>query len=202
MTQIFGDFIEDLPDSQEYLIIGFSPSAVPLQQRWRNNGLSADFLAEYLATFFRGSENDFLPESSNNSGSIIDKQIEIKSAVSFIANELIENAMKFNEQASQHPISVGLYLHSDRLVLLTTNSIHFQKAEHFQELIEELTSSDPADLYIRQLEQKTGDETCNDSQLGFLTMLNDYMTKIGWKFEALQHNPEVIAVTTMVQLQI
>ncbi|MGQ4648890.1 DUF6272 family protein [Lyngbya aestuarii] len=202
MTQIFGDFIEDLPDSQEYLIIGFSPSAVPLQQRWRNNGLSADFLAEYLATFFRGSENDSLPESSNNSGSIIDKQIEIKSAVSFIANELIENAMKFNEQASQHPISVGLYLHSDRLVLLTTNSIHFQKAKQFQELIEELTSSDPADLYIRQLEEKTGDETCNDSQLGFLTMLNDYMTKIGWKFEALQHNREVIAVTTMVQLQI
>jgi len=202
MTQIFGDFIEDLPDSQEYLIIGFSPSAVPLQQRWRNNGLSADFLAEYLATFFRGSEDNSLPESSNTSATNIDKQTEIKSAVSFIANELIENAMKFNEQASQHPISVGLHLHSDRLVLLTTNSINFHNAKQFQALIEELMNSDPADLYIRQLEQKTADETCNDSQLGFLTMLNDYMTKIGWKFEALPHNPEVIAVTTMVQLQI
>jgi hypothetical protein len=55
MIQTFGDFIE-LPASQEYLIIGFSPSSIPLKQRWRNNGLSADFMADYLATFFRATK--------------------------------------------------------------------------------------------------------------------------------------------------
>ena len=87
MIQIFGDFIEQ-PPSQEYLIIGFSPSSIPLKQRWRNNGLSADFLADYLTTFFPGNEDD---------PSTIERQAEIKSAVSYIANELLENAMKFND---------------------------------------------------------------------------------------------------------
>ncbi|HSF76291.1 MAG TPA: ATP-binding protein, partial [Microcoleus sp.] len=72
MTQIFGDFIEQ-PASQEYLIMGFSPSSVPLKQRWRNNGLSADFLADYLTTFFPGNQDD---------PSTIERQAEIKSAVS------------------------------------------------------------------------------------------------------------------------
>jgi hypothetical protein len=31
-------------------------------------------------------------------------------------------------------------------------------------------------------------------------MINDYQAKLGWKFEAIQNEPEAIAVTTMVQL--
>ena len=103
MTQIFGDFIDDLPPSQEYLIVGFSPSSVPLKQRWRNNGLSADFLADYFTTFFPSSQSD-RTES--------DRQAEIKSAVSYIANELLENAIKFNDETSQYPISIHLQLHN------------------------------------------------------------------------------------------
>ena len=87
MAEIFGDFIDYLPSSQEFLIIGFSPSSTPLKQRWRNNGLSADFLADYLTTFFPGKEDD--PNT-------IQRQAEVKNAVSYIANELLENAMKFN----------------------------------------------------------------------------------------------------------
>ena len=52
MTQKFGDFIDEMPDRQEYLIIAFSPSSISLQERWRNNGLSADFMADYFITFF------------------------------------------------------------------------------------------------------------------------------------------------------
>jgi hypothetical protein len=36
-------------DQGEYLKIGFSPTSIPIQQRWRNNGLSANFLADYLS---------------------------------------------------------------------------------------------------------------------------------------------------------
>jgi len=35
-----------------------------------------------------------------------------------------------------------------------------------------------------------------------LTMLTDYSAKIGWKFQTVHKDPEVIAVTTMVQLTI
>lgn len=193
MTQIFGDFSESLLSSQEYLIIGFSPTSVPLKQRWRNNGLSADFLADYLTTFFPGDEDD---------PSTFDRQAEIKGAVSYIANELLENAMKFNDETSNYPISIQLQLHSDILVFSLSNSIPPQAVQPFQLYLKELTSSDPEELYIRQLEKNAEDETGTASRLGYLTMMNDYMAKIGWKFDRVPQNPEIVTVTTMVQLEI
>jgi hypothetical protein len=35
----------------EYLTLAFSPTSAPLRSRWRNNGLSADFLGDYVTTF-------------------------------------------------------------------------------------------------------------------------------------------------------
>ena len=192
MIQTFGDFIE-LPASQEYLIIGFSPSSIPLKQRWRNNGLSADFMADYLATFFPGNEDD---------SSTIERQAEIKSAVSYIANELLENAMKFNNETSEYPINIKLQLESDGVIFSVVNSISPQAVDKFQAYIQQLLASDPSELYIQQLEKNAVEESCTDSGLGLLTMLTDYSAKIGWKFQTVHKDPEVIAVTTMVQLRV
>ena len=193
MNQIFGDFIENLPASQEYLILGFSPSSVPLKQRWRNSGLSADFLADYLTTFIPNHENDSLT---------INKQAELKSAISYIANELLENAMKFNDETFQEPINVQIYLYSNRIVLLTTNSISFARVGRFKAYIKELTTSDPNELYIRQLEKNAETENSKESGIGLITLLNDYQAKLGWKFETAEKEPEAIVVTTMVQVAV
>jgi hypothetical protein len=190
MTQIFGDFIADLPTSEEYLIIGFSPSSMPLKQRWRNNGLSADFIADYFTTFFPGNPD---PDK------VISMKDEVKSAVSFIANELLENAMKFSDESSQYPVTIQLNLKSNNLVFWVTNSITFQQAEKLQAFIQDLTLGDPGDLFIRQLEKEPSQ---GESGLGLLTMVNDYQAKLGWKFETVQTDPLTIAVTTMVQLKI
>jgi hypothetical protein len=191
MTQIFGDFRDDLPVTQEGLTIIFSPTSVPLKQRWRNNGLSADFMADYFATFFPGSEG---------ATTETDTKAEVKSAVSFIANELLENAMKFNDERSPQPISMTLQMHSDRLVFLVTNSLNPQAVGKFQAFIEELTTSDPGELYVIRLEKNAEEES--ESGLGLLTMMNDYQAKLGWQFKTVQKDPEAIAVTTMVQLTV
>ena len=192
MIQNFGDFIEQSA-SQEYLIIGFSPSSIPLKQRWRNNGLSADFLADYLTSFFPGNEDD---------PSTIDRQAEIKSAVSYIANELLENAMKFNDETSEYPIDIKLQLESDGVIFSVANSIHPQAVGKFQAYIQHLLASEPSELYMEQLEKNAADDNCTGSGLGLLTMLSDYTAKIGWKFQTVQKDPELIAVTTMVQLTV
>lgn len=106
MVQIFGDFLKRKEASCEYLKIAFSPTSIPTQQRWRNNGLSADFLADYLSTFFPGED----PTST-------ERKAEIKGAVSYIANELLENAMKFSYAPSQHAISIDVYLDEDAISL-------------------------------------------------------------------------------------
>jgi hypothetical protein len=193
MTQILGDFRNDLPVSQEGLTIVFSPTSVPLKQRWRNNGLSADFMADYFSTFFPGDE-EHTPET--------DTQAQVKNAVSFIANELLENAMKFNDETSPQPISIRLQMHSHRLVFLATNSVNPQDAEKFQAFIQELISSDPSELYLRHLEKDVEDNDEGGSGLGLLTMINDYHAKLGWKFDTVETNPDAVAVTTMVQLTV
>ena len=126
MMQVFGNFLE-MENSQEYLIIGFSPTSISLKQRWRNSGLSADFLADYLSTFFPAED-----------GESVDRQAEIKDAVSYIANELLENAMKFSHADSEHPVSIGLHLQHDLVRFYVTNSVNPVTVPDFQEFIQEL----------------------------------------------------------------
>lgn len=193
MDIIFGDFLENLPPSQEYLIISFSPSSVPLQKRWRNNGLSADFLADYLSTFF---------SCGNEENTSIEKQTEVKNAISYIANELLENGMKYSQETSSAAISIQLHLERDNIIFQMTNSINSKAIERFQAYIKELIDSDPYELYIRQLEKNATEENNTESGLGFLTMMNDYGAKLGWKFATSEQESKESAVTTMVQLRI
>ncbi len=194
MVQIFGKFNDTKSNSQEYLILGFSPTSIPLQQRWRNNGLSADFLADYLTTFFPVSDTE---------PSTFKRRKEIRGAISYIANELLENAMKFNDTNSQYPIGIQFRLYSDQLILYTTNSVQHENVERFQSFLQELLQTEPQELYIRQIERAQENDNVEASGLGLLTMIDDYQVKIGWKFETVQQDSEeVILVTTMVQLDI
>ena len=192
MVQIFGDFRDNQPISYEYLTLSFSPSSIPLKQRWRNNGLSADFLADYLTTFFPKNEND---------SSRFNRQSEIKSAASYIANELLENAMKFCDEKIDYPITIRLEIANDTLFFYSINSIDPEQAEKFMVFIKELVVSDPQEFYFRQLE-KSADEDLPNSGLGFLTMINDYAAKIGWKFDTVQSSQSVLVVTTLIELAI
>ena len=51
VTQIFGEFIDQFPPEHDSLELTFTPSSRPIKQRWRNNLLSAHFVADYLSSF-------------------------------------------------------------------------------------------------------------------------------------------------------
>jgi hypothetical protein len=192
MIQLFGDFHEDIPTNHEFLIIGFFPHSLPLKQRWRNNGLSADFIADYLTTFF--------PANQDEPGTV-ERQLKLKEAVNYIANELIDNALKFNEEKSDYPVKFGLHLLEDRLILISTNCVSPKVLDNFYEFVNQLKKSDLESFYIHQLE-KGAEEDSQESQLGILTMMQDYLATVGWKIETVQKDPEVITLTTMVQLTV
>ncbi len=196
MQQTFGKFQENFSGDREFLNIGFSPSSLSIQQRWRNNGLSADFVADYLTTFFP-YDSDSEREKQ--------RQAEIKHAVSYIANELLENAMKFNYFQSQQAIEFGIHLLGDRefkIVLYVSNSVDPDRVKEFQAFIQELLTSDPNELFILQMEKNAENPDSEASRLGFLTMINDYAAELGWNFTT-QSNPEQsILVTTMVWLTV
>jgi hypothetical protein len=190
MTRTFGRFVE-MAESPEYLIISFSSTTLPIHERWRNNSLSADFLANYWGAFF--------PVHNTMSSY---HRAEVQDTVSYISNELLENAIKFSYEPSGLPIRIGIYLVDDLLRFYVTNSVNPQAVGPFQEYIQRLLTEDPGDLYIQQVESNARDEESPESRLGFLTLLNDYDARLAWKFDTIQQNPEIIVVTTMVELGI
>ena len=192
MDQMFGSFVQQEEGHGEYLKLGFHPTSVPLQQRWRNNGLSADFLAGYVSTFFPGQD----PASTA-------RQADIKDAISFIANELLENAMKYSFASSQHTVIIEMFLDPDAIRLYTVNCIAQERIAPFQLFIGRLLTEDTNDLYTEQLERNAESDSESASGLGFLTMLNDYGVALAWKF-ARRDAPggSDVDVTTMVRLPV
>lgn len=190
MSQIFGEFIEK-PSSKERLTLEFLPDSISVKEFWRNNDLSANFIADFLTTFVAKNDSDKVN---------LQRQAEIKSATSYIANELLENAVKYCHTASQLPITIKLYLERNKIRFLITNSLSHLRAANLQGVIYQLSNSNPADFYINQLEKNADDEYSLKSGLGFLSMINDYSAKLGWKFDTIQEKPQVMTVTTMVEL--
>jgi len=192
MPQIFGDFVESFPPAQDSLELTFTPNSLPIKKRWGSNRLSANFMADYFSNFLPVDEDD--PAQKR-------RIKESKGAVSYVANELLENAIKFNNQGTNFKIKFGIYLIEEAdltAVLFATNTVSAEGLDKFQKFIQELLCSDPEKLYVQQIEKSAEEENSGASGLGFLTMINDYSAKLGWKFEIVQNEPKMIAVTTMV----
>jgi hypothetical protein len=197
VVQDFGHIPHQPANSTEYLILGFCPTGISLKQRWRNNGLSADFLADYMTAFF--------PSPPDETG--WDERIRnFKGAVSYISNELLENGMKYNDESSCLPIDVKMQLYADHVLFKVTNSVAADRVADFQAFIQTLLTEDLGELYIQQLEASAADEQSDSSGLGLITMVQDYQAHLGWQFTTYAVveplSLPVTTVTTIVQLMV
>jgi hypothetical protein len=191
MIQVYGDFLEELPKNEQFLVINFSSSSVPVKQRWRNNGLSADFVADYLVTFFPTIDDD--PKNTK-------RQAELKGAVSYVANELLENTLKYHDDTLRKPIQLGIHILEETVILYSINHVSSFQLKNLLETLEVLTTSDPEELYLIQLEKLADDDNSGASGMGLITIMHDYQGKLGWKIRTTQGESEMIELTTMVQL--
>lgn len=190
MSIVFGNFIE-ADDNDEYLSLTFFGKDYSLQERWRNNGISADFLADYWMTFFSAAKKVSL-----------DWQNEIKGTISYVANELLENTIKFRELADKYPVHFRVLLSRQLLRFYVTNSISTFAAQRFQAYIRNVLANNPADLYVQQLEQNALNNDNSISRLGLLTLLNDYHVELAWKFEEFDEPLNMTTVTVMAMLRL
>jgi hypothetical protein len=188
----YGDYFAPQPVSREYLRLQFSPNSLARQQRWRNYGLSADFLGDYFATFFPGDE---IPDGK------INRRDTVKASVSYIANELLENAIKHNHVSFPDPISIALHLKEHQLVFHVVNYATQEVAENYQTFIQTiLDAKDLQLLYLEQLE-KTAINS-DESRMGLLTMMSDYEARFGWRFKGVSSEADIIQVDVMAFLDI
>lgn len=194
MSEVFGEFIEEFPLEGDLLELRFTSSSKPTKESWRNNRLSADFVADYFSNLLSVNQDDAQRE---------ERIKDIKNTVSYIGNELLENAIKFHEYPKHHNVKLGIYFRENleiTVVIYTRNSVSIQRAEKYQAFINLLLTSDANELYIQQIETTAAEEFNEVSGLGLLTLVNDYSAKLGWKFESEPSHPQIITVTTMVQV--
>jgi hypothetical protein len=175
----------------EYLTLAFSPLSVPLRSRWRNNGLSADFLGDYVTTFLP-TEGD----SASDEG----RQNEIKHAITYIANELLENAMKYHERRADIAIGIHLELTSERIAVSASNGIGIEQAQHYKAFVERILEGNASDLLLKQQEESAMGVEPKKSCVGLLTMIIDYGAQLGLRFEVSTRQVDMMTVTTSVVL--
>jgi|GEM_PF-197975 len=189
MVKNYGSFTEIKEDKKlESLNLNFLPCSKTVQERWQHNGLSADFLGDYFTVFF-----------PNKNDSEANRIAEVKNAVSYIANELLENAMKYAAENCMLPTSIGLYLDNSTIVFNESNHVENDQAETFMAYIEKFMAEDPNDFYLQQLENSAMSEE-GQSGLGFLTMVNDYMAKLGWQFESIDETYTKVTTQVIIKL--
>jgi hypothetical protein len=163
----------------------------------------------HLPTLWPSISPPFFPYDSKilRDGDEIDIRDEVRGAVSYIANELLENAVKFNNADPGHAIVLKLMLFSDRILFIATNYIDIARAKILEAFIHEIADADPDQLYIDKLEHSAINGDDSESGLGILTIINDYQARIGWRLEPEQAadgsestEPEAIVLTVMVNL--
>jgi hypothetical protein len=190
MTQVFGDFREEVLANHKLFMMNFFIHSVPIERRKQTRYLSIAFITDYLANLFPVNEEDIHS---------YERQLRIKSTVTYIANELLENSIKFNYEGVKQPIEFGICLVERDLTFVASNCVTEKALKNFKDFVQELITSDIDELYFRQLE-KGAEEKSEESRLGFLSMMNDYSAKLGWKIETVNKDPEITTITTMVQL--
>jgi hypothetical protein len=176
---------------EEYLTLAFSPSSVPVRSRWRNNGLSADFLGDYVTTFLPREE----PASTFEG-----RQKALKHAVSFVANELLENAMKYHQRDGDIPILMHLELSSDQVTVSVSNGASTNQTEKYQTFVARLRAGNADEMLLAQQEESALNSEASVSSVGLLTMITDYSAQLDWRFEPHSAQPDSVTVTTIAVL--
>ncbi len=186
MSEVFGEFIEPTEEN-ESLIISFSLSNVSVQNQWHNSSLLSDFLAKYWGTFL----------SVNNNVSKVCKS-EMEDVISYVSNELLENAIKYSNNTLLIPIELGTFLTQSSLSIYVKNSIESENERNMKETFLSLLEGDTEEMFFQQVESNVGERS--SSGLGLLTLINDYHVNLAWKIENIQSAEEVLLLTTMAQL--
>ncbi|MEI6444762.1 MAG: ATP-binding protein [Nostocales cyanobacterium ELA583] len=191
MIKVFGEFIEEFLPHGDFLELSFMTSSPPNPRSWRNNRLSTYFVADYFSNLLTIDPD---PE---------ERIQEIKNILSYIGNELLENAIKFNDDSKNSQVKLGIYVRENtdvKIIMYAKNSIYLEKVHKYQAWINLLLTEDPNELYIQQIETTSVEEDSEASGLGLLTLINDYSAKLGWKFTSESSQTEIITVTTMAQV--
>jgi len=159
------------------LVLTLHPNAFPV--RWSQCSTTADFCTNYL-----GTRKHY--EAS-------------RGAINYILNELIENAVKFS---SGDTIQIVLGREGDDVVIVVNNHVAPESSEKLRKTLQALLVGDPLDLMMLRVEHNAENPDSDGSGLGFLTMMTDYETRVGWQLRQPAGTGQPPRLSTIARLDI
>ncbi|MCB9745357.1 MAG: ATP-binding protein [Alphaproteobacteria bacterium] len=132
---------------------------------WEHCGRTADLVAQHVYSLL--AAQDPVPTISHD--------------IAYVANELIENAWKFNAGG---PIHVSGAYEDKRIVLHVSNSLAPERREGLTALVRGFEGRDPGELLVERIEENLESGREGQSGLGFITLMADYGAELGWCIEA------------------
>ena len=136
----------------------------PLDLDWQHCGRTSDFLAAFFSTALGGSERG---------------ATEARHNISYLVNELLENAVKFRSSGG---VALESTVAADAFKLCVIHALDKASAAKFQEVLAGLEGRDPGELMIERIEQNAADPESTASGLGLLTLMGDYKVRLSWNF--------------------
>ncbi|MEL6182693.1 MAG: hypothetical protein AAFS10_27290 [Myxococcota bacterium] len=121
-------------------------------------------------------------------------------SVSYVLNELLENAFKFHTGSDSILLLVGLS--ETDLVVLVRNTALSETAAALPAIVEPLVHGDPSELLFARIEANAEEEDEDTSGLGFLTMRTDYDVTLGWRLQTSPSCDDRVQVSTAAWLPI
>ena len=135
-----------------------------LDLMWKHCDIASEFLGKLHA------------ESSAGLGVDANEMIH---NISYVTNELLENAVKFG---ASRDVELQTGLENREFLLRISNTVTKDVAARFQALIAELDEGDPGIMLIERIEANAENPDLGTSGLGLLTLMSDYSVQLGWKF--------------------
>ncbi|MAN77232.1 MAG: ATP-binding protein [Rhizobiales bacterium] len=137
----------------------------PLEIGWHHCAITSGFIADFYAQQFQSLHNEYK---------------YIKHNIEYLANELIENAIKFRFRGD---ITIESIIDSDSFIIKVSNEIDERTSSDFETYLAGITSGDPEDLLIQKIEHNAENPNSNASGLGLLTLMSDYGSRLAWRFD-------------------
>lgn len=135
---------------------------------WSQVSRVTDFVAAYLRWVLQGRREFNLARPAI---------LELRDTVLYGANELFENAVKFQGGGS---VGLGLLAEPDRIHLLVHNQLAADRVDELRAQLSEIVHGDAERLFVERVERNADDAQSTASGLGLLSLINDYGMRLGW----------------------
>lgn len=119
-------------------------------------------------------------------------------SVSYVVNELLENAQKFGNGGV---VTMRSRIVGNDLLLWASNTASPEAVRNLEGIVSGILQGDPQQLLLERIEHNALHPENSASGLGYLTMMSDYGVRFGWAFHEQSASEALVETQAWLSLE-